>query len=156
METFNPINYCENLLKNYEIVSLSSLEKAVSEVKQKIENEKESALISIKNTQKTISDKGGMNLAYSLLERQSKAYKDLEAARVLVKELNRDYEDTSKVLEEKEIQRKNGILLRDLVVELDHYNMNQTDIKIDPKHLVYLKFALETLDLTEFNTVIVN
>ncbi|OMJ86967.1 hypothetical protein SteCoe_11440 [Stentor coeruleus] len=152
MDSFNSINFCEGLLKSYEIVSLSSLEKALQEVKKKVENEKESALKSIEKIQQSIQEKGGIDISYQLLERQARAHKDLESARILVKELNRDYDKTSVMLENKEMQRKNAILLKNLVLELDNFNLNQSDIEIDPRHLIYLKHALESLDLPEYNT----
>ena len=154
MDVFNPVNYCEDLLRVHEIVSLASLEKALHEVKQEIDAQKSLALESIERIQKSIYDKGGLDISRNLLERKERASKDLELARVLAKGLNRDYEETSRVLDEKEMQKKNGILLKDLVIELDHYNLNQVDIEVDPRHIIYLKHALETLDLPEFNTVI--
>lgn len=153
MDNFNSIHFCEGLLKSCEIISLTSLEKALQDVRKKVENEKESALKSIEKIQQSIQEKGGMDISYQLLERQARAHKDLESARILVKELNLDYEKTSAMLENKEMQRKNSILLKNLVLELDNFNLNQSDIEIDPSHLILLKHALESLDLPEYNTV---
>lgn len=153
METFNPVKYCEDLLKTHEVVSLASLEKALNLVKEKIDVDKNAALASIEKIQQGIYAKGGFEISDQLFERQVRAHKDLEYARRLVKELNHDYEETSRLLEEKEMQKKNGVLLKDLVIELTNYNLNQSDIEVDPKHLIYLKYSLETLDLPEFNTV---
>jgi hypothetical protein len=153
MDLFNPVKYCENLLKEHEIVSLASLSEALQKVKAKVEMEKDAALKAIEKIQQTVHAKGGMDMGYQLFERQARAHKDLESARALVKELNRDYDTTSKTIEEKENQRRNALLLKDLVIELDHYNLNQIDIQIDPKHIIYLKYSLETLDLPEFTTV---
>lgn len=153
MDNFNSIHFCEGLLKSCEIISLTSLEKALQDVRKKVENEKEFALKSIEKIQQSIQEKGGMDISYQLLERQARAHKDLESARILVKELNLDYEKTSAMLENKEMQRKNSILLKNLVLELDNFNLNQSDIEIDPSHLILLKHALESLDLPEYNTV---
>ena len=153
MESFNAIKYCEDLLGNHDIFSLASLEKALQEVKKQVDSEKDIALKGIEKVQASIHQKGGMDVVYNLLERQERAHKDLESARVLVKELNHDYEDTSKILEEKVMQMKNGVLLKDLIIELDNFNSNQYEIEVEPKHLIYLKHSLESLDLPEFNTV---
>lgn len=153
METFEAVKFCENLLKSYDSVSLVALDQALIEVRIKLELERDECLESIGKVQQSVQDKGGMDIVYKLLDRQAKASKGLESARLMVKEVNSEYAETSRILEEKEMQRKNAILLRDLVIELDHYNVNQGDIDIDPKHLIYLKHSLEVMDIPEYNTV---
>lgn len=149
MESFEPVKYCEGLLKSYDSVSLASLDQALAKVKLKLEKERDECLDSINKVQQGVQDKGGIDIVYKLLDRQSKANRGLEAARFMVKELNTEYAEISRILEEKEMQRKNAILVRDLVIELDHYNVSQGDIDIDPKHLIYLKHSLEVMDIPE-------
>jgi hypothetical protein len=153
MEPFNPIKYCESLLKSHESISIATLEKALMKVKSDLEQARDRSLSNIHKVQSSVQERGGMDILYNLLERQSRASKGLDSARLMVKELNTRYEETSKILEEKEMQRKNAVLIRDLIIELDHYNDSQSDIDIDPKHLIYLKHSLEVLDIPEYNTV---
>lgn len=156
MEPFNPIQFCEKLLKTHESISISTLDKALQAVKSQLEQERDTCLKNIEAVQSSVVQKGGMDILYTLLDRKLRASKGLDSARAMVKELNIRYEETSKVLEEKEMQRKNAVLIRDLIIELDHFNDNQGDIDLDPKHLIYLKHSLEVLDIPEYNTVFVN
>ncbi|CAG9333024.1 EXOC5 [Blepharisma stoltei] len=150
MEEFDPVQHCEKLLKNHEIINLTSLEGALNRVKTELEKERDTAIEEIEKIQNELKGKGGMNLHTSLVERHNKAQKGLDLAGVMVKDLNQGYAITNKLIEEKDKHRKNAILIYELVNELLHLNNNESDICLSPQHCILLKHSLDSLDLTEF------
>jgi len=145
------IEYVESLLAKHEAVGLNGLESALDCVRAEIEAERDKVAGEIESVQSVLKEKGGISLVNQLYGIKQNAQKDLDAAQKLSSELMKEYETSSKKLEEHDLHKTNAELLYELLMDLSSLNTNDPDIELPPQHLVLLKKTLENLDLTEYS-----